>query len=133
MTITLFGTGTDIARAATYTAGGWALLLGCLTAVCGLLRISITAEDALKIEGWAAIPIVLRALSVIAGFTSPLLTLPAAALWMRPLDIFEITAIVILGISVGKRPGSSLTKSIAASVFIAFAWCLTARGYFHPY
>jgi len=131
--MTIFSSEKDPMMDASYAAGSWALLLGCMVAVSGVLQISMTAQDALKIEGWAAIPIVLRGLSIMAKFILPLPTLPAGALWMRPLDLFEIAAILILALSLRKLPGGSLIKSFLAAILIALGWCLSARGFFHPF
>ncbi len=32
-----------------------------------------------------------------------------------------------------RLPGGTKLKTIAAILFITLAWCLTGRGYFHPF
>ncbi len=143
LVVTLAGAKTDLIRAATFAAGGWALLLGLLVATCAALTISLEAGAAVGILAWAAIPIVLRALSVLlAGWVPALVPLqsivdsaqlPSLVFWLRPLDAFEIASMLILGLSLHRRPGSSLKKSLFATLMITLAWCLTARGYFRPF
>jgi len=133
MAVTLAGTNTDLLRAASLVAGGWALLLGLIMATCIVFRLTLDARDALRILGWAAVPIVLRAIIGLVGLFPHALQLHSSFSWLRPLDIFEGAAMTILGISFRKLPGSSLAKSILAAFFMALVWCLTARGYFRPF
>jgi CheY-like chemotaxis protein len=131
--ITLAGTQGGVLRAATFVAGGWALLLGLMVTICAILRITLDTRDAFRVLGWAAIPMVMRAMASLVGFSFSASRLPSPVFWLRPLDIFEGTAMVILGICFRKLPGSSLSKSILGAVLMALAWCLTARGYFRPF
>ena len=60
-------------------------------------------------------------------------TFSPSPFWLRPLDLFEMIAVVLLGISLRRLPGSSTQKSIGAAILIAIGWSLTSRGYFHPF
>jgi DNA-binding response OmpR family regulator len=134
---------TGLAQAATYVAGGWALLLGLLVGTAASLGVKLEARGALRILGWAAIPIVLRAAGDLAGRWTPSLSffhptinpdqLSPSTFWLRPLDIFELAAALILGLSLRRLPGGSVGKSIAAVLLIGLAWSLAGRGYFRPF
>ncbi len=135
--------GTEIVRTATYVIGGWALVLGLLTAVCATLRIALDAEIAFAITGLSAIPIVLRSVAIFFGKVTPPdlrlklaenpIQMPASAFWMRPLDIFELAAVLILALSLRRRAGASVTKVVISALLVALLWSLTSRGYFRPF
>ena len=131
--LTLFGASNDALQAASITAGGWALLLGLLVGVCGLLRMPLDATEAVWIEGWAGIPIVLRGVASLTGLKINAATLPATLFWQRPLDVFEIAAAATMGILLARAKRSPLWKTILAAVLVALAWSLTSRGYFRPH
>ncbi len=120
-------------RAVSYVLGGWALLLGLLVAACATLKITLDAREALRILGWPAIPIVTRELLSMTGVIHLSSALSLKEFWLRPLDLFEIASIVILGALIRLLPGSSTRKSMIAAGLIALAWCLTSRGYFLPF
>jgi CheY-like chemotaxis protein len=132
-----------IVQSVTFVAGGWALLLGIVVAVSASLQIGLDPKTALSIVGWGAIPIVLRSVVLLAaGFVPGLVQiraaldavrLPAPLFWLRPLDIFEMVSIVILGILLRRPRGGSIAKSLIACMAIALAWSLTSRGYFRPF
>ena len=119
------------------------MLLGSVVFASALLRITLKAREAVQIVGWGALPIVLRALAGLAGIFDPRIAaflksaevyrFPISVAWLRPLDVFEMAAALILGISLSRQPKGSIFKSILAVVLIAFAWCFTARGYFQPF
>lgn len=133
----------DIVRNVTLVGGGWALILGLLVATCAFLRIELAPRLALQILGWAAIPIVLRSAGALVVASVPSLSvlhaafdpayLPTLVFWLRPLDIFEIASVTILGLSLRRRLGCSILKSLMAAAFIALAWSLAGRGYFQPF
>ncbi len=121
-----------VMRSGRAVLAGWALLLGLLVAVCGALRIALTAEQAIGLLVWPAVPIVARALGALAGYKLDPLSLAPRLFWIRPLDIYEMTAILILGVKLRRLPGSTFARAILASALIALSWCLTNRGYFQP-
>jgi twitching motility two-component system response regulator PilH len=123
----------DVFRAITTIAGGWAMLLGLLTGTCALFRIQIEGRQALRILGWASIPIVLRAAANLFGIIPDPAMISTNLFWLRPLDVFEIAVGVILAISFHRLPGASLKKCIFAVPAIALAWALCSRGYFRPF
>ena len=118
-------------------------MLGLLTAVAAALRIPLQADEALAALGWSGVPIALRAFMTLLGARIEGLSflrmlteagrLPAAAYWLRPFDIFEVSAVMILGFLASRRPGVSIQKALLASVLILAAWSLAARGYFRPF
>ncbi len=121
-----------ILRGASAIAAGWVLLLGILVAACAILGIMISADQAFSLLVWPAFPIIARAAAVLAGFKlDPQFATPALY-WIRPLDVFEMAAILMLGISLRRKPGSSLGKAMLVSLVVALGWCLTNRGYFQP-
>ncbi len=125
----------------TFVAGGWALLLGLVVGTSALLNITLEASDAWRVVGWAAIPIVLQSMVHLGGLWIPALAaarietaqLSAATFWLRPLDVFEISALVILGLRLRLQPGSSLQKSLIGALVAGIAWSLAGRGYFRPF
>ncbi len=124
--------GSAIARAASGIAAGWMLLLGLLVGASGMLGIILRADEALGLLVWPAIPILGRALAATAGFKLDPRWATPELYWIRPLDIFEMAAILTLGISLRRKPGSSVRKVILVCFLIALGWCLTNRGYFQP-
>jgi len=130
-----------VAQAVAFVVAGWILLLGLLVVLAALMRMTIDVRTIVRMTGWVAIPIVLRTLggflSVWAPFLEPLrshdlaqLSLPA--LWLRPLDIFEMSAALILGISLRRQPGGSAAKSILATLTVVLAWNFATHGYLQP-
>jgi CheY-like chemotaxis protein len=119
---------------ASFVMGGWALLLGWLAATLTGLKITWTPEAALEILGWAAIPIVLRSAGALLFHnTFDPSKLPSSEFWIRPLDIFELASVGVLGFCIKRKLGATSKKSAIAAALIALAWCLTRRGYFRPF
>jgi CheY-like chemotaxis protein len=128
--------------ALTYVLGGWAMLLGWVMGSAAVLKLGVTAGQALNILGVAAIPIVARAfLGMIAAWVPSMAAvraalapeiLPASLFWARPLDLFEMIAIGLFAFGLRRSPGATTKKTLIAAIIIALAWTLTARGYFRP-
>ncbi|HVO32491.1 MAG TPA: response regulator [Elusimicrobiota bacterium] len=125
-----------------YVAAGWMLMLGLLVAAAATLDIMLDARAAWRIVGWAGLPIVVETLlrwlgiriHALAPFTVMLdrTQLSPGLWWSRPLDLFELTSLVILGAALRRQPGATLGKCIVAGAFAVLAWVLTNFGYFHP-
>ena len=121
-----------ITRVASAIAAGWVLLLGLLVAACAISGIIISTGEAFSLLVWPALPIIARSAAALAGFKlDPQFATPVFY-WIRPLDVFEMAAILMLGISLRRKPGSSLGNAILVCLVIALGWCLTNRGYFQP-
>jgi CheY-like chemotaxis protein len=131
LAITLLAGPPHLFSAFSYVAGGWALMIGLLVAVCVVLRIKIEAAEAVAFVRWAAVPIVVRALLSLMGYL-PKMAMSPQSFWLRPLDLFEMVSVVIFGLCFQNLQGSNKKNSILAAVFVALAWSLTSRGFFIP-
>jgi len=130
-----------VAQAVAFVVAGWILLLGLLVVLAALMRMTIDVRTIVRMTGWVAIPIVLRTLGGFLSVWAPLLEplrshdlaqLSLPALWLRPLDIFEMSAALILGISLRRQPGGSAAKSILVTLTVALAWNFATHGYLQP-
>lgn len=130
-----------IAQAAMFAAGGMTLLLGLLAALAAAMRIELSARGVVRMGGWAGVPIVLRTfgslLSLWVPALEPLRPMDSAkfstlAFWLRPLDIFELSTALIVGLALLYRPGGSVRKSIFAALLIALACSLPQRLHLQP-
>ena len=128
----------SIAQAVLSTAIGWTLLLALLVVMAFVLRTGYEVRTMVGILGWTSVPIVLRALESLLSNWIPALTplrlmdaaqLRSSVYWFRPLDVFEMTAVLILGLLLRRQQGSSILKSILTVLVVIAAWCITTRGY----
>jgi CheY-like chemotaxis protein len=129
------------AREVTYTAGGWALLIGLLATVVAVANIRLDLRSILRLTGLAAIPIVFRTLLLLAANVLPGLSevreslmstsIPLHGL-LRPLDLFEVISVVVLAVLLRTQPGSSLQKALSAAAAIGAVWILVGVGFFRP-
>jgi DNA-binding response OmpR family regulator len=117
----------------TLIAASWALALGLLTGVSAIFRIPIEARKLLWILGWSSLPILARAAAGLFGILPNPATFPGSFLWLKPLDIFELAAVVIFAISYQRLLKVSVLKSVFPLLFIALAWVFCARGYLRPF
>lgn len=128
----------------TYVAGGWALMLGLLVFSAAAFNIPLVAIHAMEIVGLASVPIVLRSAATLTGALVPSLTavktlatanhvLPSSVFWMRPLDIFEMAAMLIAGFALRQKTKSPGVRCALAAALMAVVWVLTNRGFFLPF
>ena len=132
----------ELLRTALQTIGGWALLLGLLVGVSAVVGIRMTPRTALRLMGLAGIPILLRAVLRFVILFHPSLAAVGAAInvtrldmplsCMRPLDIFELFSVVLLGFQMRGYPSATTSKIIWAIGLIILAWLFAAQGYFQP-
>lgn len=119
-------------RLMTFVIAGWSMLLGLVVAISSVLRLQLSARQAVEIMGLSVVPLVVRTgVVMMSGWSIPVL--PGMQFWLRPLDIFETVSAVILGISLRRVGGGSMMKSLAAAVLISVIWAFASRGYFLPH
>lgn len=110
----------------------WGLVLGLLTLVSALTRVTLVARSAARMLGWSMIPWVVRASMQVLGIRSVLDLLPSGDVWVRSLDIFELTTMILLGMALRWQPGGSMKKSILAIFLLGSSWIILGRQVLAP-
>ncbi len=129
-----FGAGAAVSPGPVLIAAGatWAIGLAVLVVVSSLAGVELRWADGAGLLSVALLPLLLRlgvgvllaattSLSPFLVHFSPLLFFPAAPPWLARLDAYELWSVVLLGILLRRREGSSAPRAaaIAGAVWIA--------------
>jgi CheY-like chemotaxis protein len=131
-----------VGESAALLAVGWAVLLSAFVATAGVLRIPLEARQALRLLGWAAVPMVGKALlGWIVPFVpvdSPLAFLGGAFFisspesWPMP-DLFDAGALAALLWTTSRLPGASRAKIAWTAVALASVWLFAVSPLFSTF
>ncbi len=101
----------------------WAVLAGLLVFAAGIFKVALDARSALRIAGWASLPLVLRTFLQVLGVSSSALTFTARDLW-PVFDAGALASVITISLRLRWQPNGRLMKSIAMIFLLVPAWIL---------
>ncbi len=119
----------ELLRAVGTVMGAWAMLTGFLAVFADVVHISVAARVAVRITGLAMVPLLMKIVLLMVNPEPGSRYTLMQALWMKPLDSFMLTSLLIVGLQLKRRPGGSFGKSLGAMVVLAIMWLIVLKSY----